>query len=113
MLIYYAFQEFTEIEDSRWKVSVQHELDSIGYKYHYYSNDYVGNNVSDRSVIAGVSIFSKCPFADSARVNIRHEDDEENLIYTTIKLNNKPINNLHGAPCFLSFIYGYYRQQCL
>ena len=33
----------------RWRVSVEHELDSIGYKFHYYSKDYVGTDVSDAS----------------------------------------------------------------
>lgn len=84
-------QEFSEVEGSKWRISVSHELDSLGYKYHFFSNDNISRNASDRVVARGVAIFAKKPFADSGRINIRKKVLNENAIYVTLNYNNKPL----------------------
>ncbi|MEO8710650.1 MAG: endonuclease/exonuclease/phosphatase family protein [Parafilimonas sp.] len=82
-------QEFTNVEGGRWRVSVRKELDSLGYKYYFASNDQVSTNRFDAVVTRGCAIFSKVPFTDSGCINIRHDEMNENLIYTNIEFNNR------------------------
>lgn len=89
-------QEFSEVEGGKWRVSVGHELDSLGYKHHYFSNDNVSRNASDRLVIRGVAIFSKNIFTDSGRFSIRKKVMHENVIYATFNFNNKPLRVYTG-----------------
>ncbi len=86
-------QEYTEVVNSPWRVSVNHELDSLGYKFKYLSKDQVRTKLLDADAeIRGVALFSKHPFYDTGRISIRNEDLDENLIYATIHFNNKPVN---------------------
>lgn len=84
-------QEFTEVQGARWRVSVEKELDSMGYKYCFLSKDQKWSSAIERSTIRGTAIFSKQPFIDSCRFNIRKEPITENAIYATVLLNNKPL----------------------
>jgi len=83
-------QEFTNVEGGKWRVSVRKELDSLGYKYYFFSNDNVNTAANDvRITMRGAAIFSKLPFIDTCRFNIR-KDINENAICASIVFNNKP-----------------------
>ena len=86
-----CLQEFTDIEGSKRKVSVRKELDSLGYAYCFFSNDQVIVKKNDAVTIRGSAIFSKHPFTDSGRINIRNDDKYENLIYAGINVNGKSL----------------------
>jgi endonuclease/exonuclease/phosphatase family metal-dependent hydrolase len=82
-------QEMTDVEGGRWRISVRRELDSLGYKYHFLSNDEVTTNRFDATVTRGSAIFSKLPFTDSGRISIRPGGVHENLIYANINFDNR------------------------
>ena len=85
-------QEYTEVVNSPWRVSINKALDSLGYTYQYLSKDQVRTKLLDADAeIRGVAIFSKTAFIDTGRINIRHDYTDENLIYATINFNKKPI----------------------
>jgi len=88
-----CMQEYLNIENSPKRIAVRKELDSLGYIYRLCSNDRIGNFNRKPGVRLeeGVAIYSKLPLLDSARVNINHEDKNENLIYADVLFNNKPI----------------------
>ncbi|MEP6466817.1 MAG: endonuclease/exonuclease/phosphatase family protein [Parafilimonas sp.] len=82
-------QECTNVEGGKWRVSVRRELDSMGYKYHFLSNDNVTTNKSDALVSRGCAIFSKTSFEDSGRVLIRNDGENEHLIYVNVNFDNR------------------------
>jgi endonuclease/exonuclease/phosphatase family metal-dependent hydrolase len=85
-----CFQEYTNVENSKKRVPVRKEMDSLGYKYFFCSNDRV--KINPRSNVRfedGVVIFSKYPLLDSERINISHSYKNENLIYADLLFNNK------------------------
>lgn len=86
-----CFQEYWNVENAKWLISVRHELDSLGYEFHFFSNDSI-KMLADRSIqIHGVAIFSFQPFIDSGRINIVNRDESENCIYTDVFFQHKPI----------------------
>lgn len=84
-------QEYTNVEGGKWRVSVREELDSLGYKYYFFSNDQITSNKHDRVVTRGAAIFSKTPFSDSGRIKIRSDETNEHLIYVNTIFNNRLI----------------------
>jgi len=88
-----CFQEYKNIENAKRRSTIKKQLDSLGYKYYFCSNDKNGNLPENQNAIIenGVAIFSKLPLLDSGRININHSDRIENLIYADVLLNNKPI----------------------
>lgn len=82
-------QEITNVEGGRWRISVRHELDSIGYKYYFFSADQVTTNKFDRVVTRGSAIFSQKPFTDTGRILIRNDFTTEYLIYANINFDNR------------------------
>lgn len=88
-----CFQEYRNIENRKRHAAIKNELDSLGYKYYFCSNDKSMNMpyLSNVTIESGSAIFSKLPLLDSARININHADRIENLIYADILLNNKPL----------------------
>lgn len=88
-----CFQEYKNIENAKKRVSIKKQLDSLGYIYSYCSNDKIQDYPKRPGVYAeiGVAIFSKLPLLDSQRVNINNTDKTENLIYTDVLFNNKPV----------------------
>ena len=86
-----CLQEYTNVEGAKWRVSVRKELDYLGYKYYYLSKDQLWSSAIERTTIRGTAIFSKQPFTDSARFNIRKTTINENAIYATFMLNGKPL----------------------
>jgi len=85
-----CMQEFSNAENGGRRAPARREMDSLGYKYHFFSND---NVVQHKKVIVtyGVAIFSKYPFIDSGRINISSGQMKENLAYASLVLNGKPI----------------------
>lgn len=88
-----CFQEYRNIENSKRRISIRKQLDTLGYTYSFCSKDRAGSYPKNPNVLLeeGVAIFSKLPFTDSGRININHAEDNENLIYTTVLFNNKPV----------------------
>jgi len=84
-------QEFTNVEGAKRRVSIREKMDSLGYAYHFFSNDEERVNKKNVVIIRGVAVFSKIPFTDSGRINISKSVSTENLIYVNINLNNKPL----------------------
>jgi hypothetical protein len=85
-----CIQELTNVEGGRWRVSVRKELDSLGYNYYFFSNDWVTTNKHDALVTRGSAIFSKTPITDSGRVKINQEDGiTEKLIYVNTEFNKR------------------------
>lgn len=85
-----CMQEFTNIEGGR-RLSVQDKMDSMGYKYYFFSNDNLREKKTGVIVMDGCGIFSKTPFTDSGRLEITGVHGRENMAYVTIQLNNKPL----------------------
>lgn len=85
-----CMQEYKNIEGAKWAISIHDELDSLGYKYSYTSDDSVVHHKKVKYT-AGVAIFSKLPFIDSGRIIIAPAPPVEKLAYTDIVFNNKPI----------------------
>jgi hypothetical protein len=85
-----CIQELTNVEGGKWRVSVRQELDSLGYNYYFFSNDWVSTNRHDRVVTRGVAIFSKTPITDSGRISINRDNNRpENLIYINTEFNKR------------------------
>jgi len=85
-----CIQELTNVEGGRWRISVRHELDSLGYNNYFFSKDWVTTNKHDALVTRGVAIFSKTPITDSGRVQISRERGiKENLIYINTEFNKR------------------------
>jgi endonuclease/exonuclease/phosphatase family metal-dependent hydrolase len=82
-------QEYTNVEGGRWRISVCKELDSLGFKYHFFSADQVTTNHFDAVVTRGSAIFSKMPFTDSGRILIRNDGTTEYLAYANINFDNR------------------------
>lgn len=85
-----CLQEYRNIDNAKRNVSIKEALDSLGYKYSYCSNDKVWRNKKTVHT-EGVAIYSKTPFTDSGRVNINKEGKNENLAYTDVLFNSKPL----------------------
>jgi endonuclease/exonuclease/phosphatase family metal-dependent hydrolase len=88
-----CFQEYKNIENAKRRIAVREQLDSLGYKYYFCSDDKIGNlrRSASATIEDGVAIYSRRPLLDSARININHSDRIENLIYCDVLLNNKPL----------------------
>lgn len=88
-----CFQEYKNIENVKKRISIRKQLDTLGYPYSFFSNDKKGSFPKNPASIVeeGVAIFSKLPFTDSGRININHDDRNENLVYADIVFNNKPV----------------------
>ncbi|MGI8951181.1 MAG: endonuclease/exonuclease/phosphatase family protein [Chitinophagaceae bacterium] len=84
-----CFQEYKNIENGAPMISVQHLLDSIGYHFNYCSDDSV-NYFKSAKYKQGVVIFSKKPFADSSRIKI-DINGNENLAYADVIFQNKRV----------------------
>ncbi|HRI22968.1 MAG TPA: endonuclease/exonuclease/phosphatase family protein, partial [Panacibacter sp.] len=88
-----CFQEYRNIENVKKRLSIRRQLDTLGYAYSFCSKDKSGSFPKNPASIVeeGVAIFSKLPFTDSGRININHDDRNENLVYTDVFFNNKPV----------------------
>ena len=89
-----CMQEFSNTENGSRRASIREEMNSLGYKFYFFSNDRV-IRPKNATVTDGVAMFSKLPFTDSARININKEQNE-NLIYASVMFNNKPVRIYTG-----------------
>jgi endonuclease/exonuclease/phosphatase family metal-dependent hydrolase len=89
----FCIQEYRNVENAKKRRSIRKQLDSLGYKFYYCSNDMVAPLAKNKNAIVteGVAIYSKLPLLDSARININHSDKNENLIYTDVLFNNRRV----------------------
>ena len=82
--------EFRNIENGKRRASVRKELDSLGYKYYYCSNDYL-LQTPKRTVTGETGIFSKRPFLKNGVVPIKYEPFKESLTYVDVMLDKNPL----------------------
>jgi endonuclease/exonuclease/phosphatase family metal-dependent hydrolase len=87
-----CFQEYKNIENAKKRISIRKQLDSLGYKYFFCSNDYAGSPGKNSHVYVewGVALYSKFPLIDSARINI-NRGQHENFIYADVLFNKRPL----------------------
>jgi len=85
-----CFQEYKNIENTKKRISIRKQLDSLGYKYFFGSKDYAGSRNSQAYVEWGVALYSKFPLIDSARIKMNREP-HENFIYADILFNKRPL----------------------
>ena len=88
-----CFQEYNNIENAKRRTSIRKQMDTLGYRYSFCSKDRSGSLPKNPNVHLeqGVAIFSRLPFTDTGRVNINHDEENENLAYADILFNNKPV----------------------
>ena len=89
-----CMQELTNVEGGKRRISIRQKMDSMGYKYYFFSMDEHITNKAGTSVITrGCAIFSKQPFIDSNRIFINRDElnVDEHLIYVDIHFNNQPL----------------------
>ena len=84
-------QEFTNVEEGKWKVSMRKELALLGYNYYIFSDDQLSTSIYDKNVMRGSALFSKQAFTDSGRFNIHNPVINENAVYAGFVLGNKPL----------------------
>jgi len=89
----FCIQEYRNTENARRRPPIRKELDSLGYKYFYCSNDRITTLVKNKKAIVteGVAIYSKLPILDSGRTNINHFDKNENMVYADVMFNNRRV----------------------
>ncbi|CAN5542190.1 endonuclease/exonuclease/phosphatase family protein [soil metagenome] len=89
----FCIQEYRNTENAKRRPPIRKELDSLGYKYYYCSNDRVTPLARNKKAIVteGVAIYSRLPLLDSGRININNVDKNENLVYADVLFNNKPV----------------------
>lgn len=82
-----CMQDFVDYENKNDIPSIRVQLDSMGYKFYFCSNDKV--IARNFMMYAGVAIFSKTAFSDTTRISIGGTDNA-NMIFADMQLNNKP-----------------------
>ena len=85
-----CMQEFSNTENGSRRAAARAEMDTLGYKFHFFSNDRV-MHPKNATITYGVAIFSKYPLTDSGRITINQGKQKENLIYTSLLFKNKPL----------------------
>jgi len=85
-----CLQEYSTLIGSHKLASVKKELDSLGYKYIFQSNDQVIKTLW-ATLYKGVAICSKTPFADSGLVHLNYEDRSESMLYADVLLQGKKV----------------------
>lgn len=88
-----CFQEYRNVENSKKRAPVKRQLDSLGYKYSFCSNDRGDRKPRNPKVRieTGVAIYSKLPLLDSARMILNYSGKIENFIYADVLFHNKPV----------------------
>lgn len=89
----FCIQEYRNTENAKRRPPIRKELDSLGFKYYYCSNDRITTLAKNKRAVVteGVAIYSKLPILDSGRININHVDKNENMIFCDVIFNNKPV----------------------
>jgi endonuclease/exonuclease/phosphatase family metal-dependent hydrolase len=82
-----CFQEYLSINGSRFMVSMNHILDSMGYKYRVYSKDMENHHWAGGISQHGTILFSRLPFTDSGRIQIHGE----HAVYADVFLQHKKL----------------------
>ncbi|MBN9296567.1 MAG: endonuclease/exonuclease/phosphatase family protein [Filimonas sp.] len=84
-----CMQEYLSYQNIKGLICVKQVLDSMGYKYSFYSGVQQYGFREGHSQI-GTIIYSKIPFSDSGRVEL-NDPPKERLIYIDVQHNNKPV----------------------
>lgn len=84
-------QEFRDIRNDAYMISIRDEVEALGYKYDHFSFDSVLLQYRPDTVYQGVAIFAKQPIKGGEPVNLVNKGTNENLIYADIEFNKKPV----------------------
>lgn len=82
-----CLEEFYESEDRKKYPSTIAILKEMGYKYFYFLN----NGLLDNVYYAGIAIFSKYPIKESGEVRVADKTNTDPLAYADIDINGKRI----------------------
>jgi endonuclease/exonuclease/phosphatase family metal-dependent hydrolase len=82
-----CFQEYLSINRSPFMVSINHILDSMGYKYHVYSKDLESAHWAGGIAQHGTILFSRLPIVDSGRFKL----GSEHAVYADVLLQHKKL----------------------
>jgi len=91
-----CFQEYDNVKGPGY-ISVEKEINEMGYKYSFISNDSV--NIiyhSPDTAYSGSAIFSLMPLLDTERINIRSSDRNENVVQGDILFDNRKLRVFTG-----------------
>jgi endonuclease/exonuclease/phosphatase family metal-dependent hydrolase len=84
-------QEFIDIANDSYMVSVRKDIESFGYTFDHFSIDSVLSQYKPVIVYQGVAIFSRVPLTSTGKVNIVNKGVNENLIYADIEYNKQKL----------------------
>ena len=82
-----CFQEYLSIDGSRFMVSMNHILDSMGYMHRVYSQDLINNHWAGGISRHGTMLFSRLPVTDSGRVAL----GSEHAVYADVLFQGKKL----------------------
>ena len=85
-----CIQEYRNIENSVHAGCARKELDSMGYRYQYFSNDSIFH-LRNMTFQSGVVLYSKYAFTDSNRTLIFSANEKEHLISADISWQGKKL----------------------
>lgn len=84
-----CFQEYLSYNNGRGLVSMNHILDSLGYKYKVFSNDHRYEVAGGYSEL-GAMLFSRIPITDSGRITF-HNGSNEHAPYADVMVAGQKI----------------------
>lgn len=109
-----CFQEYKNIELAIKFNNVRSQLDSLGFKYYYCSNDFVAKSKGWKGIY-GCAIYSKIPIVDSSKMLILKNDagQDESLISADINFQGKRIRVFTGHLASFELRYSSYQEKGL
>ena len=99
-----CFQDFATPAENRYMFSnIKYLVDTLGFRYYYFSIDYPPNNKDFWKSYYGTAIFSKFPITDSGKFAYNWKHYPEHLEYATVNINGKLTRfyNTHLRSMFL------------
>ncbi len=85
-------QELKNLENSNMEVSIRKVMDTLGFTYHFFSNDETMTfNNYGLFATRGVGIFSRLPLLDTGRITTISRAKKANMIYADVLFNNRPV----------------------
>lgn len=84
-----CFQEYLSYNNIPSLVSINHILDSLGYKHIVFSNDHIYETYGGQSWIGSV-LFSRLPVSDTGRIALRNAN-QEHMPYADVTVNHRKV----------------------
>ena len=82
-----CFQEYHTINGSPHMISMDHILDSMGYRYKLFSGDMINKHWAGGISHHGTMLLSRLPLTDSGRINMGHE----HAVWADLQFRGKPL----------------------